>query len=266
MAYYDLVHKGFTKHSENGVIFYTVDAFNGKANYVFCGDVSNNLDFKTIRNATTQSVIKGYEKLCAAANIPFESLILANIVHGNTVEKIEVSNSDKTLLGGEKLPPCDGLITKLSNIPLATTHADCMPIAFVDPVKKVVCSVHAGWRGVLSSIDKVALNTFVKEYGSNKQDILVAIGPTIHESCFEVDKDLGKQFLETFSKEKYVTFNDEKANVDLLSIVLDNLEDFGIPPKNVTLDDRCTKCHPDNLHSFRRDKGECGTMVQIIYL
>jgi len=52
----------------------------------------------------------------------------------------------------EYLNGVDALITKLPNICIGVTTADCVPLLFFDPVQKVVAAAHAGWRGTCGRI------------------------------------------------------------------------------------------------------------------
>ncbi len=40
----------------------------------------------------------------------------------------------------------DGLVTDIPGICLVTFYADCVPLYFVHPVKKVIGLSHSGWR------------------------------------------------------------------------------------------------------------------------
>ncbi len=48
----------------------------------------------------------------------------------------------------------DGLITDRPGICLVTSYADCVPLYFVDPVRKVIGLSHSGWRGTVGKIGK----------------------------------------------------------------------------------------------------------------
>ncbi|MEJ1853227.1 laccase domain-containing protein, partial [Escherichia coli] len=53
----------------------------------------------------------------------------------------------------------DGLVTDIPGICLVTFYADCVPLYFVDPVKKVIGLSHSGWRGTVGKIGKVTVET-----------------------------------------------------------------------------------------------------------
>ena len=264
MSYFDNVNVGFTKKEYGGVVYYTVPAFEDFVDFAFCGDISNNLDFKVIRSATMEDMLYGYSTLCDALDMPFTKATMTEIVHGVDVAIIDESNMGCGVTK-EKLPPCDALITSVPNIPIASTHADCMPIALYDKEHNVGCVIHSGWRGVFGRIIDNAIDTMVKTYSTNMDNLLVAIGPTILKCCFEVDKDLTAKFVDQFGTDDFVSYGDNKDKLDLLKIVLKSIEERNIPAQNVTIDGRCTCCD-NSLHSYRRMKQDCGTMVQIMMI
>ena len=86
------------------------------------------------------------------------------------------------------------MITNVPGICLVTFYADCVPLYFVDPVKKAIGMSHSGWRGTVGKIGKVTVEKMVKEYGSNPSDIVAAIGPSICQDCYEVSEDVILEF------------------------------------------------------------------------
>lgn len=260
------IKKGFKKNIKDGIVYYTVPLFEKHVNYAFCGDVSNGLNFKAIRGANREQVQSSYKSLCSVLNMPYDNCVMTNIVHGATITQVDEQHIGMGVSRSVKLPPCDGLITFKSHIPIATTHADCMPIAFFDKNKKVGCVVHAGWRGVLAQIQKTAVEMLVKKYDCSPRDILVAIGPTIGKCCFVVDKDVSADFVSAFSRDDFVINKGIKDKIDLQDIVIKTMLDYCIPAGNITVDGRCTACENSGLSSYRRDGDSAGTMAQIMCL
>ena len=80
----------------------------------------------------------------------------------------------------------DGLVTDEPGLCLTTFYADCVPLFFLDPVKKVIGLSHSGWRGTVGKIGKKTVEVMRSEYGCHPEDILAAIGPSICQTCYEV--------------------------------------------------------------------------------
>ena len=70
----------------------------------------------------------------------------------------------------------------------------------VDPVKKAIGLSHSGWRGTVGKIGKVTIELMQKTYGSDPEDIIAAIGPSICRDCYEVSGDVIQQFRENFDE------------------------------------------------------------------
>ena len=49
-------------------------------------------------------------------------------------------------------PAGDGLMTLEPGVLLTIRIADCLPVLLVDPQKRVVAAIHAGWRGALARV------------------------------------------------------------------------------------------------------------------
>lgn len=263
--YRSKINTEFKRNLKDGIVFDTVPSFEPYVDYAFCGE-KQGLGFKTIREMERDGMLASYKQLCHTLEIDYDKAVMTNIVHGDDVFIVCNNQAGFGISNEKNLSPCDGLITGEIGLPICTTHADCTPIAFYDKVKNVGSVVHAGWRGVLL---KIHINTIEKMktlFGSKPENILVAIGPFINQCCFEVDHDVSEKFENEFEYDDFIIKGEIKDRIDLGKIILCGLEHEGIPPENVTMDQRCTCCEENNLHSFRRDQGKSGTMVQIMRL
>ncbi len=88
----------------------------------------------------------------------------------------------------------DGLLTDEPGVVLCTQYADCVPLFFVDPVRKVVATSHAGWKGTAARIGRITVDRMARDYGCRPEDILAGIGPSIGACCFEVDEPVASVF------------------------------------------------------------------------
>ena len=116
-------------------------------------------------------------------------LILIKQTHSSKVIRINKTNLNKNL-------EADGMITSLNNIVLGVLTADCAPILFYDPVRKVIACAHAGWRGALNGVIKNTVEQFNK-LNCNKEDIIAAVGPCIEQKNYEVGLDFYEKMVFT---------------------------------------------------------------------
>ena len=69
------------------------------------------------------------------------------------------------------LQDTDGLITDQTNVLLASFYADCVPLLFIEPQRKIIAMAHAGWRGTLGQIDANMVKQFHKLYQVEPKEI-----------------------------------------------------------------------------------------------
>lgn len=215
-----------------------------------------------------ENVEENYRRLCSAVNIDISHLVLSKQTHTNNV-KIVTKADCGTGYTKPSFSDVDGLITNESGVALVTQYADCTPLLFCDPVKRVCATSHAGWRGTVSQIGKVTVKKMVSEFGCNPKDIIAAIGPCICQNCYEVDTPVFDAFVESGIDITNVFCEGKDENHFMLNLVAANkniLMDAGIPEENIDISDICTCCNASELHSHRATAGKRGNLAAIIEL
>jgi len=111
---------------------------------------------------------------------------------------------------------------------------------------------------------------FQEDFGSEPDDILAGIGPSIGPCCFEVGRDVEGEFSRAFPawRDEIIqpAENPEKSYVDLWRTNQLILEKAGLRPENITVTDLCTKCHEEYFHSHRRMGNQRGTQAAFLEL
>jgi len=187
--------------------------------------------------------------------------------------------------------PCQGdaSATNRPGLLLAVQTADCVPILLVDPKKRAVAAVHAGWRGTLARIVVKAIGQMQMQFKSKPADLLAAIGPSIGGCCYEVGTEVATQFLSQFAEapEWFDEFRtgDEPNPIQWLNmmppghqpppknVLLDlrkanraQLLDAGLRAPNIFVSDLCTACRRDLLFSYRKEGAQSGRLMSVIGL
>jgi hypothetical protein len=181
----------------------------------------------------------------------------------------------------------DAALTKTSGLLLAVQTADCVPILLVDPKKRVVAAVHAGWRGTLARILEKTVGELHAHYNSNPAGLLAAIGPSIGPCCYEVGVELVIQFNSQFAGAADY-FDEPRSGEEPNPLQWMNMMPPGHqpPPKNVHLDlpkanrsqllaaglqekyifssNLCTACHPSLFFSYRKQGPQSGRLLSAI--
>jgi hypothetical protein len=161
-------------------------------------------------------------------------------VHGDNIVCLDKCFSEKIVKNA------DGLITKRKNIWLKVKVADCVPIFFYESVIKMIGVVHAGWIGTLNNIAGKMITNIVR-HGGRAENIVAAIGPYIHDCCYDVPSD---RFL--MLKNAFSGFGFKKPDfLDLGKICAYSMIKLGVPEKQIDLSKICTKCNHHKFYSFR---------------
>jgi YfiH family protein len=92
--------------------------------------------------------------------------------------------------GQRWIAQADGMITNKPDTPLTMRFADCTPIFFHDPVKRVIGMAHAGWRGTVAGIAGKTVRLMEQTYGCAPGDIQAAIGPSIGCDDYQVGDEV----------------------------------------------------------------------------
>lgn len=226
---------------------------------------SLNLSFN--RNDSKENVLENYRIIADAIGVDFNKMVLSNQIHDNKIRIVNAEDAGKGLVRESDIIGYDGLSTNIPGIPIVTFYADCVPVLFLDPVKKAITAVHSGWKSTVKNISYEALMLMKNTYNSNFNDIQAVIGPSICNDCFEVDIDVYNCFIEKFSWcKKYTDYRNGKYYIDLQSIIRQVILDTGVPDKNIIISGVCTKCNNDVFFSFRGDDRKTGSLAAIMML
>jgi polyphenol oxidase len=185
--------------------------------------------------------------------------------------------------------PCraDASITDRPGVLLAVQTADCVPILLVDPQKRAIAAVHAGWRGTLQRILSKAVGRMQMEFDSDPANLLAAIGPAIGPCCYEVGTEVAAAFSAKFANAAKwfdeLRTGDEpnplqwlnmmtpghqpppkKVLLDLRKANRAQLIEVGVRQENIFVSDLCTSCRKDLLFSYRKEGGQSGRLMAVI--
>ena len=97
---------------------------------------SMNLNFK--RGDDPDAVLENYRRMAAALNMRVEDMVLSDQTHTTNVRVITEEDRGKGILRPQDYSDVDGMITNVPGIVLVTSYADCVPLYFVDPVRKAI--------------------------------------------------------------------------------------------------------------------------------
>jgi YfiH family protein len=181
----------------------------------------------------------------------------------------------------------DASITNIPDLLLSVQTADCVPVLLVDPKKRAVAAIHAGWRGTLARIVEKSVGRMQQEYGSKPSDLLAAIGPSIGPCCYEVGVELVSKFAAQFADAseyfdeprtgdepnpiQWLTMKPpghqpppKNVHLDLRKANVSQLKSVGVRAANIYVSDLCTACNTELLFSYRRAGPLSGRLMAVI--
>ena len=89
-----------------------------------------------------------------AIGVEDDSFVFSMQTHTTNIRVVTSKDKGKGLTTPLDYSDVDGLVTDEPGLCLTTFYADCVPLFFLDPVKKVIGLSHSGWRGTVGKIGK----------------------------------------------------------------------------------------------------------------
>ncbi|MFO8163344.1 MAG: peptidoglycan editing factor PgeF [Thermodesulfobacteriota bacterium] len=208
------------------------------------------------------NVINNRRLLVSNLNIAFENLTFADQTHSGNVAIIsEKQRGSGHSCYSNSVSNSDAMVTDVKNICITILVADCVPMLFFDPQRKIIGVAHAGWRGTLRSIAANTVNTMVRTFSSLPEDIVVSIGPSIGPCCYKVGPEVISRVDDILHKREGLVAHksdDGTGYFDLWKANVDQLLSAGIEKKNIELARICTQENTDLFFSYRHEHGDTG--------
>lgn len=152
----------------------------------------------------------------------------------------------------EARPRADAIVTRIPQLAIGVTTADCGPVLFADPKARVIGAAHAGWRGALTGVLDATIAA-MEQLGADRDHMVAALGPMISQRNYEV----GPEFVQNFCRQDPANarfFQDsareEHALFDLPGYIAARLRRAGLGQiEDLAL---CTYSDPERFYSYRR--------------
>ena len=162
----------------------------------------------------------------------------------------------------------DGLVTDEPGVVLTTFYADCVPLYLIDPVHKAIGLSHSGWRGTKGRMGQATICKMTEVYGTNPQDLIAAVGPSICQDCYEVSEDVIEEFKKAFDGKHWESLFYKKDNgryqLNLWEANRIIFMEAGVLPENIHMPNLCTCCNPEFLFSHRASGGKRGNLAAFL--
>lgn len=229
---------------------------------------SMNLSFD--RGDKKEAVAENFRRIGEALGVRCEDMVLSRQTHTTNVRIVTNADRGKGITRERDYTDVDGLVTNVPGICLVTSYADCVPLFFVDPVKKVIGLSHSGWRGTVGKIGRKTVELMHERFGSDPADILAAVGPSVCMDCYEVSSDVIEKFKEAFPEncweQLFYEKPDGKYQLDLWKANELIFQESGILPEHIAVTNVCTHCNSDILYSHRAAGDKRGNLCAFLAL
>ncbi len=227
---------------------------------------SMNLSFS--RGDQEENVISNYHKISAAIGFDEQNLVASDQTHTVNVKRVGKEDRGKGVWRQRDYTDVDGLITNQEGLVLVTYYADCVPLYFVDGKNKAIGLSHSGWKGTLHKMGEATLRKMKEEFNTNPEDVIVCIGPSICQDCYEVSSEVALAFCENMDEkeQKQILFSKPNGRYQLNLWEANRLVMLhaGVPKKNIVMPDLCTCCNPKLLYSHRASMGQRGNLAAFL--
>lgn len=185
-------------------------------------------------------------------------ICLVQQVHGVEIFDLDCMNSDTPNEDWYHRPVADAIISSAVHQPIAILTADCMPVVLC--TERVIAVVHAGWRGLLKGIIPRTIEA-LRTKDSDGQ-LYAWVGPSIHQSAFEVGAEVREAFVQT-SHGQYDPYFKVLPNGQYLGDLQGIAQSQLAPVAQVSVSTACTFEDEKRFYSWRR-QSPTGRMATII--
>jgi YfiH family protein len=255
-------------HTTGGLKYYTYDLFDqvGIIHGVFTrhGGVSpipwESLNVGGMVGDHPEHIVENRRRCFNALGRDVTSLYDCWLVHGTEAIRVEEPR------GEAEHQKADILLTDRPEITLFMRYADCVPILFVDPVRRVIGLAHAGWMGTVDCVAGIAVKRMIEWYSSDPANIRAVIGPSICLNHYPVGAEVTAKVRSKFGSNaaEMLKRYEDREHFDLSMANRWVLEQAGVT--QVELAGLCTACNPEEWFSHRAEHGKTGRFGVVLAL
>lgn len=221
----------------------------------------------SVYHDSSDNIKENFIRITESIGVEPDSLVISDQVHKTVVRLVNYNDRGKGFIVPRDYKEIDGLITNTPNVTLVTKYADCVPLFFVDPVKKAIGLSHSGWKGTVGRIGQITVYEMGRAFDSNPKDIIAVIGPSICADCYEVGEEVAVKFMDAFpdNTSAILLKNDKgRYQLNLWEANRRVLLDAGLSDEHIHISKVCTSCNHELLFSHRKTGGKRGSLAAFL--
>ncbi len=192
-------------------------------------------------------VMENYRRIAEALGTAPDRFVVSAQTHTACVRRVTEEDAGKGVTRPRDYTDVDGLVTNVPGLVLVTQFADCVPLYFVDPVRRAIGLSHSGWIGTVQRMGQATVRRMQEEFGTDPADLIFAEFP----SC-------GEEILQPGAAGRY-QLNLWEANRRILM-------EAGVPGPQISVTGLCTCCNRKLLFSHRATQGKRGNLAAFLGL
>lgn len=244
---------------------------------------SMNLSFT--RGDDTENVQENYRRMAQVLHMDVSQMVCTYQTHTTNIRRVQREDGGKGILFERGYTDVDGLVTDEKDLCLVCFFADCVPLYFVDTEQGAIGLAHSGWRGTVNGMGRCMVERMRREFGTRPEHLLVAIGPSICQDCYEISEEVAEAFRQMEAnlehRDRLLNELQEKSaypqghilkqgreagkyQLDLWLANLLILQEAGVPLSNIQVTDVCTCCNSEYLFSHRASQGKRGNLAAFL--
>lgn len=227
------------------------------------------MNFSYGRGDNPEHVLENYTRMAKALQVERDRMVVSWQTHTTNIRQVTKEDEGKGVIYDRDYRDIDGLICDIPGITLVTFYADCVPLYFVDRKNRAVGLSHSGWRGTVNRMGEKTLLAMKDAFSTRPEDVTACIGPSICKDCFEVGEEVVEEFQKAFAGkdwDKLWTKNEHpgKYQLNLWEANRMILKESGIPAKQITVTNLCTRCNSNYLFSHRKCGDNRGNLAAFL--
>ena len=229
------------------------------------------LNLSFTRGDDPECVRENFARTGRAMGFDPEALVLSCQTHTTNVRLVTKEDRGRGYTRPAGYTDVDGLITNEPGLVLATFYADCVPLFFVDPVRRAAGLSHSGWKGTVRRMGAVTLRRMQEAFGTEPEHVRAAIGPSICQDCYEVSEEVALAFKKEFWSHADERLIYRKPNgryqLNLWRANEIVLLEAGVAPEHMAVTNICTCCNQKRLFSHRASgekRGNMGAFLELL--
>jgi len=205
---------------------------------------------------SSENVRENLQRLMGTTGFSEEKLVQVRQVHSAKVIRADMPVDAKE--------QGDAMTTDKTGLLLLMRFADCVPILFVDPQKRVIAIAHAGWKGTLKGIAFAVVEKMRAEFDVDAGNLFVGIGPSIGPDHYQVGSDVIRKTEQVFpgKSDQVLREGPDGVKLDLWKANELHLRRAGV--ERIEIAGLCTGCDIDQWYSHREEKGSTGRFAAVI--